>query len=66
MQSSAKSLVLMVRIDEDLNNTGPMKDPWGTTLTTSTFSDDRPSTSTCSVLELREDFIHWRVVPLIP
>ena len=48
------------------NSTGPNTDTCGTPLTTGTFSDDCPSTSTCSVLELRKDEIHWWVVLLIP
>ena len=40
------------------NKTGPKTDPWGTPLTTGTFTNDCPSTSTCSILEFRNDEIH--------
>ena len=58
-----KSLVLELMLSgrsliKIKNRTGPKTDPWGTPLTTGTFSDDCPSTKTCCVLEFRNDEIH--------
>ena len=63
IQSSAKSISLeLVSSGRSLlnikNNTGPKTEPCGTQLTTGTFSDDWPSTRTCSVLELSKDDLH--------
>ena len=72
LQSSANNLhTLYLTLDgksliKQTNSIGPMTEPWGIPLTTGFHSDFLPSTITHCFLPVRNEFIHFKILPFIP